>query len=83
MVGVSDKVLGEEVKAVIVLNRGTHLDLDEVQEWVGQRLARFKVPTQLELRSELPHNAAGKVLKNLLRPNADSGPPPAPYFEEE
>ncbi len=78
VIGVPDKVMGEEIKAVVVLHPGTSLDLDALRDWVGANLAAFKVPSQLEIRPELPHNAAGKVIKHLLR--ADQ---PISQFEEE
>ena len=82
VIGVPDRVLGEEVKAVVVTHPGATLDLPEVQAWVSEVLAAFKVPTHLEIRSELPHNAAGKVLKQLLR-SPDPAAPATPTFEED
>ena len=32
-----------------------------------RRVARFKIPEQVELRTSLPRNSAGKVLKHKLR----------------
>ena len=82
VIGVPDRVLGEEVKAVVVLSPGARLDLADVQSWVSQTLASFKVPAHLEIREDLPHNAAGKVLKQLLR-TTDPTAPVAPTFEED
>ena len=82
VIGVPDRVLGEEVKAVVVTHPGATVDLPGVQEWVRQTLAAFKVPTHLEVRSELPHYAAGKVLKQLLR-SPEPSAAPAPTFEED
>ena len=83
VIGVPDRVLGEQVMAVVVTHPGASVDLPDVQGWVGETLAPFKVPALLEIRRDLPHNAAGKVLKQLLKPvDPDrSGAPPA--FEEE
>lgn len=83
VIGVPDRVLGEEVKAVVVTHPGSTVDLAEIQSWVAETLAAFKVPSYLEIRSELPHNAAGKVLKQLLRSAEPSGASPASLFEEE
>lgn len=83
VIGVPDRVLGEEVKAVVVPKPGAGIELDEVQAWVGGSLAKFKVPTRLEIRSELPHNAAGKVLKQLLKSGEGGSEDPVPRFEEE
>jgi acyl-CoA synthetase (AMP-forming)/AMP-acid ligase II len=74
VIGVPDRVLGEEVKAVVVLHPGAALSLAEMREWVGSELAPFKVPSLLEVIAELPHNATGKVMKHLLKdPSRTSG----------
>ena len=68
VIGVPHQTLGEEVKAVIELADGEDLTIDEVQSWVAETLANFKVPAYVELRREkLPRNASGKLLKNVLR----------------
>lgn len=68
IIGVPHPSLGEEVKAVILVEPGHELSADDVREWVRQTLAEFKVPTHVELRDEnLPRNASGKLLKNALR----------------
>ena len=67
VIGVPDRVMGEEVAAVVVLRAGADLDEAALREWVGRTLAPFKVPTRFEAVAELPHNAAGKVMKHLLR----------------
>ncbi len=72
-VGVEHAELGQEVKAFIVLAPGSTVDTDELAEWCGQTLARFKVPTLWETRDEpLPRNAAGKILKNVLTGEAEN-----------
>ena len=58
---------GETVTAVAVLKAGTSLDLDELRDWATERLARYKLPTRLEIIDALPRNPAGKVLKFELR----------------
>jgi long-chain acyl-CoA synthetase len=68
VVGVPDKVLGEEVKAVVQLKPGSSATAEDLRAHCAARLANFKVPAYVELRDEaLPRNPAGKVLKNLLR----------------
>jgi fatty-acyl-CoA synthase len=41
--------------------------LEEITEWLRDRLASYKKPTALVVLDELPRNAAGKVLKHELR----------------
>ena len=72
VIGVPDKVMGEIVKAVVVVHPGQRLDLDDMRAWVGVGLAAFKVPELLEIRTDLAHNASGKVLKNVLRAGPDA-----------
>src|SRR5690606_13599319 len=68
VVGVPHETLDEEVKAVIELAPGAEIDDAEVQRWVGEALASFKVPTIIERwEGKLPRNASGKLLKNVLR----------------
>jgi acyl-CoA synthetase (AMP-forming)/AMP-acid ligase II len=66
VVGVPHHQLGQEVAAAIVLKPGSTLDGEGVKAWVGQELARYKVPTHVIFRDALPYNATGKVLKHEL-----------------
>jgi long-chain acyl-CoA synthetase len=66
--GVPDERLGEEVGAAIVLRDGATLDAEGLREFLGERIARFKIPTSIWFRSEpLPRNANGKFVKRELR----------------
>jgi long-chain acyl-CoA synthetase len=68
VIGVAHAELGEEVKAVVQVEAGCSITEDEVQRWVGEALAPFKVPAHVELVDDkLPRNASGKLLKNVLR----------------
>ena len=72
VIGVPDEMMGEKVGAVLVPTPGQPLDLDAVIAYARTRLADFKVPQYAAVRSEpLPRNAGGKVLKPLLRADAD------------
>jgi acyl-CoA synthetase (AMP-forming)/AMP-acid ligase II len=68
VIGVPHDELGEEVGAVLVLNPGADLTLDQLRAYLKGRIAPFKIPTHLWLRQvELPRNAGGKILKTRLR----------------
>lgn len=63
VVGVPDAEWGERVSVAVVLNDGKSLDLDTLRSWAKERLALYKVPSQLLIQEELPRNAMGKVMK--------------------
>ncbi len=66
VVGVDDTVLGQEVKAFVVIRPGAELAAQGVREWVAAGLAAFKVPAHVEFRGALPYTETGKVLKREL-----------------
>jgi fatty-acyl-CoA synthase len=67
VIGVPDPKWGETVCAVVALKAGQALDLEQLREFAGERLARYKLPRRLEIIAALPRNATGKVLKTDLR----------------
>lgn len=65
--GVDHPEMGQEVKAVVVLNEGASVETNEMSEWCKEVLAPYKVPTLWEIRpTPLPRNPAGKVVKREL-----------------
>jgi long-chain acyl-CoA synthetase len=64
--GIPDAYRGETVKAWVVLRPGVKLTSAEIQSWCRERLAPFKVPTEVEFRPQLPKSSVGKVLKREL-----------------
>jgi long-chain acyl-CoA synthetase len=64
--GIPDSLRGEVVKAWIVLKPGELLTENEVKDWSKKSLAIYKVPRQVEFRSELPKTTVGKVLRREL-----------------
>ena len=71
VVGVVDEKWGEVPKAFVVLNDGADIDLSELQSFAADRLARYKIPKQLQVLEELPKNASQKVLRRVLRSRSD------------
>lgn len=67
VIGIPNEKWGEVIKAYIVLNSPRQtIKLDDIREYCDGRLARFKMPKEIELLDELPRNATGKVLKRAL-----------------
>lgn len=59
--GMPHPKLGEEVAAVVVLREGQQATERELQEFVAQRAADFKVPKKLLFMAEIPKGATGKL----------------------
>ena len=62
------EVTGEQVVAVVVGKPQTSVSEQQLRDFVAQRLAGYKVPSKIVVRSEpLPRNPAGKMLKTSIR----------------
>jgi long-chain acyl-CoA synthetase len=64
--GIPDPYRGETVKAWVVLKLGETLTEKEIKEWCKKSLAKFKVPSEVEFRTELPKTLVGKILRREL-----------------
>ncbi|MDI9457214.1 MAG: long-chain fatty acid--CoA ligase [Bacillota bacterium] len=64
--GIPDDYYGEVLKAYVVLKEGEEATAEEIIEFCSQKLARYKLPRQVEFRSELPKSAIGKILRREL-----------------
>ena len=67
VIGMPDERWGEAVVAVVAAKPDAVVTLEDLREFGGRSLARFKLPTKLHLVDVLPRNPAGKVLKFELR----------------
>ena len=70
VIGVPDKRYGEEACAMIILKEGEECTVEEMREYMVERLARHKVPKYIEFTDHFPMNAAGKILKYKMREDA-------------
>ncbi|HAA90010.1 MAG: O-succinylbenzoate--CoA ligase [Thermoanaerobacterales bacterium 50_218] len=67
VVGVTDPLRGEEVKAYVVPRPGIEVSVRELKNYCKENLASYKVPRYIEFVSALPKTTTGKVLRRLLR----------------
>lgn len=74
VVGVPDRVLGEEIRAYIVPRNGSELTTVEVIHWGREHLARYAYPRQVEFLDQLPVGPTNKILKSELRESALAAP---------
>lgn len=65
-IGIPEKFFGEVVKAFIVLKDGAEATPEEIIEFCRPRMIKYKVPRQVEFRSELPKTNVGKFLRKDL-----------------
>jgi acyl-CoA synthetase (AMP-forming)/AMP-acid ligase II/uncharacterized membrane protein len=63
VVGVEDERFGQRLKAYVIPASGATVTEKELKQLVRGKLARFKVPREIEFVTELPHNEAGKVVR--------------------
>ncbi|HOW84189.1 MAG TPA: long-chain fatty acid--CoA ligase [Spirochaetota bacterium] len=66
-IGIPDTYRGETVKAFVVLKPGESMTSEDVIEYCKQKLAKYKVPTQVEFIETLPKSGVGKILRKELR----------------
>jgi long-chain acyl-CoA synthetase len=64
--GVPDAYRGETVKAWVVVRPGETATEDDIKAWCRERIAPFKIPTEVEFRDDLPKTTVGKVLRREL-----------------
>lgn len=57
----------EDIKACVVVEPGATLTPSDFFEFLRDRIPYFAMPRFVQLRSELPVNAMGRVMKHLLR----------------
>jgi len=64
--GVPDERKGEIITAWVVPRPGQSVDADALRSYCKEKLAPYKVPAKIEIRTELPKTMVGKVLRRAL-----------------
>ncbi len=72
VIGIPDARLGE-VGMAFVVPASEEASASEIVEWCRATMANYKAPRVVELIDELPLNATGKVVKDLLRQRVAPG----------
>ncbi len=67
VIGVPSEKWGETIKALVVLAPGASADEAQLIAHCKANLAGYKAPTSVELRTEIPRTATGKIQKFKLR----------------
>jgi acyl-CoA ligase (AMP-forming) (exosortase A-associated) len=67
VIGIPDEVLGQTIKAFVVLRNGEAPDAQALLSHCAERLPRYMIPKDLEILGELPKTSSGKVDYPALR----------------
>jgi long-chain acyl-CoA synthetase len=65
--GIPDEEFGEAVHAVVALRPDRKATQEELQEFLGARIASYEIPRRVEFRDDLPREDSGKIFKRKLR----------------
>jgi acyl-CoA synthetase (AMP-forming)/AMP-acid ligase II/NAD(P)-dependent dehydrogenase (short-subunit alcohol dehydrogenase family) len=72
--GVPDPDFGQRLTASVVLKPGRSTTAEELQGYVRERLARHKVPREIEFIDELPRTSTGKLRRRRLGAQEERSP---------
>lgn len=67
VLGMPDPVWGEIGVAVCVAGPGATIDTDELVAWLGERVARYKLPRRVYVWEEIPKSGYGKIVKRTIK----------------
>ncbi len=71
VVAIPDEHFGEEIGAAVAFKPGSTATLEDVQQFVKDRIAAYKYPRRLWAMSEVPKGPTGKILRREVKPPAD------------
>lgn len=72
VIGVPDRIKGQTILAVIVLREGMQEDKEEFLNYCKENMPDYRVPKTILLRDGIPRDPAGKILKRVLRQEAQA-----------
>ena len=75
VIGVSDNLRGQAIKAVIVLSEGYTPSKDiekEIKDFTNSKLAEYKWIRMIDFVDEMPKTISGKIQKNVLRGRSEN-----------
>jgi long-chain acyl-CoA synthetase len=67
VVGVSDRVKGQAVLAVVVTQEGMDENKEELLEYCRDNMPEYRVPKTIVFQKEIPRDPAGKLLRRVLK----------------
>jgi long-chain acyl-CoA synthetase len=70
VIGVPDRIKGMAVRAVITLHEGVKGEKEEFLKYCRENMPEYRVPKSILIRGEIPRDPAGKMLRRILRQEA-------------
>jgi long-chain acyl-CoA synthetase len=68
VVGVDSKETGDEVVVAVIVPRwSVQITLEDISQFCAGRIAKYKIPKQVQCVANLPKSPAGKILKRQMR----------------
>jgi fatty-acyl-CoA synthase len=79
VIGVPDERWGEVGRAFVILRTDSTVDDvpvdgEALREFLVGRIANYKIPKTVQIVTDLPRNAVGKILRSRLRDLSAEGP---------
>jgi long-chain acyl-CoA synthetase len=62
--GIQDDILGETMKATVIIKEGSAVSIDSVKNWCASRLSSYKIPQLIEIKDKMSISSTGKKIKN-------------------
>jgi long-chain acyl-CoA synthetase len=72
VIGAPDRIKGQSIVAVIVLKEGMQGDKEEFLNYCKENMPDYRVPKAILFRDAIPRNPAGKILKRVLKRDAQT-----------
>jgi len=73
VVGLDDEQWGERVAALLVPTAGAEIDVDDLEPFLRDRLAGFKLPRTVGIAEELPRTVSGTIEREAVRERLTAG----------
>jgi len=67
VIGIPHKEWGETVAAFVLRGKDADLTEEKLREFLGDKLAKYKIPRTIQFVETLPYTPSGKVMKYKLR----------------
>ena len=67
VIGVPDEILGQAIKAFVVLKKDSKLTEKDIIQYCLKNLENFMAPKYVEIRQKLPKTSTGKIRKKDLK----------------